>query len=328
MKTTMRVGFTYDLRDEYIAEGMSVEEAAEFDKPATIDAIDSTLTELGFRVDRIGNLRALAKRLVAGGRWDIVFNIAEGRSGFAREAQIPALLEGYGIPCVFSDALTLSLCLHKGHAKRIVRDSGLRTPGFVLVEDDGARPDLSGLAFPLFAKPVAEGTGKGVSVKGMVRDAAALREVASNLLERFRQPVLVEEFLPGREFTVGIVGTGAKARVVGTMEILLLESADPLAYTFDNKDQYLSRVRYVLADDAQAGAAAELALDCYRVLGCRDGGRVDIRSDAGEKPHFMEVNPLAGLDPVNSDLPIICGLKGIGYRQLLGWIMDSALERL
>lgn len=327
MKKKLQIGFTYDLRDDYLAEGMSPEEAAEFDKPATIDAIASTLTGLGHRVARIGNLRALTGRLAAGERWDLVFNIAEGRSGFAREAQIPALLEGFGIPTVFSDALTLALCLHKGFTKRVVRDAGLATPKFVVVEEVGDL-DVSGLSFPLFAKPVAEGTGKGVSVKGMVRDAMSLRTVCDSLLSRFWQPVLVEEFLPGREFTVGVVGTGAKARVLGTIEILLLSNAEPLAYTFDNKDQYLDRVKYLLVDDPESRAAADLALAAYRALGCRDGGRVDIRSDAEGKPQFMEINPLAGLDPVNSDLPIICGLKGYAFEELIGWIMDSAMERL
>ena len=310
MTRNLRVGFTYDLRDDYLAEGLSLEEAAEFDKPATIDAIASTL----------------AGRLAAGERWDIVFNIAEGRSGFAREAQIPALLEGFGVPAVFSDALTLALCLHKGYAKRVVRDAGLATPNFAVVEE--GVPDVAGLSFPLFAKPIAEGTGKGVSAWGMAPDASSLRIVCDDLLRRFRQPVLVEEFLPGREFTVGVAGTGGKARVLGTIEIRFLPNADPLAYTFDNKDQYLDRVEYVLVDDPEAGAAAELALAAYRVLGCRDGGRVDIRSDAGGKPQFMEINPLAGLDPVNSDLPIICRLKGIGFETLIGWIMGSAMERL
>ncbi|HQM91709.1 MAG TPA: hypothetical protein PLK84_07260, partial [Syntrophales bacterium] len=129
------VGMTYDLRTDYIREGYSEEETAEFDQPATIDAIEETLQSLGYRTDRIGHVRALARRLVAGERWDLVFNIAEGLKGFGREAQVPCLLDAYGVPYVFSDPLSLSLTLHKAMAKRVVRDLGILTPDFAVVED-------------------------------------------------------------------------------------------------------------------------------------------------------------------------------------------------
>lgn len=327
MSAPLRVGFTYDLREDHLAAGLDPEAAAEFDKPATIDGIAAAIEAHGHTVDRIGNLRRLAERLVGGDRWDLVFNIAEGIGGFAREAQAPALLEGYGVPYVFSDALTLALCLHKGFAKRIVRDAGLPTPRFLTAER-GVFPDASGLAFPLFAKPVAEGTGKGVEARGRITAPEQLAPLLRDLWRRFDQPVLVEEYLPGREFTVGIAGSGDRARVIGVMEIILLANAEPGAYSFNNKDQYLDRVRYRIVDDAEAEQAAATALAAYRTLGCRDAGRVDLRSDASGVPQFMEINPLAGLDPVHSDLPIICRLRGIGYETLLGWILDSARERL
>ena len=118
----MKIGITYDLRDDYIAEGYTEEETAEFDHPRTIAAIEDTLQSLGYETDRIGHIRALARRLVAGNRWDLVFNIAEGLRGFGREAQVPALLDAWEIPYTFSDPLVLSLTLHKGLTKRVIRD--------------------------------------------------------------------------------------------------------------------------------------------------------------------------------------------------------------
>ncbi len=323
----LAVGFTYDLRDEYLAQGFTPEQAAEFDKPATIDAIAAALASLGCRVDRIGNLKSLVNGLAQGRRWDIVFNIAEGVKGYAREAEIPALLEGYGIPCVFSSALTLAVCLHKSYAKQLVKAAGIPTPAGIVV-DDAETIDCSGLAFPLFAKPVAEGTGKGVTPLGKIDSPDRLALVCRDLLDRFSQPVLVEEFLPGREFTVGIVGSGKKARVIGAMEVTLLANAQPLVYSYDNKDKYEDRVRYSLAGDEEAQQAAATALAAYRALDCRDAGRVDLRSDANGKPHFMEINPLAGLDHIHSDLPIMCRLRGVDFPTLIDWIMTSAEERL
>lgn len=323
----MRVGLTYDLREQYLAEGYGLEETAEFDRPDTIDAIERAILRLGFAVDRIGHVRQLAARLVAGDRWDLVFNIAEGLDGIGREAQVPALLDAWRIPYVFSDPLVMALTLHKGMAKRVVRDQGVPTAPFAVVEQpaDVAAVDLP---FPLFAKPVAEGTGKGVTPASKVTSVSGLRKVCRQLLQQFRQPVLVETFLPGREFTVGITGTGARARHVAVMEVVLTDQAEADVYSYVNKEECESRVVYRLVDDAEARAAAEVALAAWRALGCRDGGRIDIRSDAAGRPHFLEVNPLAGLHPEHSDLPIMCGLAGISYDDLIGRIVDSALARI
>jgi D-alanine-D-alanine ligase len=322
----MKIGITYDLRDDYLAAGYSEEETAEFDKPETIDALDKTLQALGYQTGRIGNVRSLAQRLSNGERWDLVFNIAEGLSGFGREAAVPALLEAFHIPCVFSDSLVLSLTLHKALTKRVIRDMGIPTPDFAVVETaaDIATVDLP---FPLFAKPVAEGTGKGITAASKISSREDLAAVCRGLLDRYRQPVLVETFLPGREFTVGIAGTGVRARSLGVMEVMLNPAAEPAVYSYLNKEQYEERVRYRLADDEMAGKAGEIALSSWRGLGCRDGGRVDVRADAAGVPNFIEVNPLAGLNPSHSDLPILCRLAGIAYQELIAMIMSSARER-
>jgi D-alanine-D-alanine ligase len=323
----MRVGLTYDLRETYLAEGYGLEETAEFDRPDTIDAIEAALAKLGFETDRIGHVRQLAARLVAGDRWDFVFNIAEGLDGIGREAQVPALLDAWRVPYVFSDPLVMALTLHKGMAKRVVRDQGVPTAPFAVVE---TAADLAAidLPFPLFAKPVAEGTGKGVTPASKATSAAGLRKVTRQLLQQFRQPVLVETFLPGREFTVGITGTGAKARSVAVMEVVLTANAEAEVYSYVNKEECDDRVVYRLVDDAEARAAAEVALAAWRALGCRDGGRIDVRSDGAGRPHFLEVNPLAGLHPEHSDLPIMCRLAGIAFDDLIGRIVDSALQRI
>ena len=326
----MHIGLTYDLRSDYLAMGFSMEDTAEFDKEDTIAGIESALRELGYETDRIGHAKALVKRLEAGDRWDIVFNICEGLAGVARESQVPAILDLYDVPYVFSDPLVLALTLHKGMTKRVVRDAGVPTSDFCVYE---TVEDLDGLRFgaPFFVKPVAEGTGKGCSAKSIVRDRAALAGVCDDLVARFRQPALIEPYLAGREFTVGITGTGREAKVVGAMEIVLLANAEEGVYSFDNKSQYEDRVVYPATDPANdpvAAAAERVSLDAWRALGCRDGGRVDIRCDADQNPMFLEVNPLAGLNPKDSDLPILARMAGITYTQLIGRIMASAVARL
>jgi len=323
----MRVGLTYDLKDDYLQSGFDDEAAAEFDQADTVDAIADALGAGGYETDRIGHIQALTKRLAAGDRWDLVFNIAEGVYGIGREAQVPALLDAYRIPYTFSDPLVLSLTLDKAMTKRVVRDLGVSTPPFAVVRDR-SDIDLIDLAFPLFAKPVGEGTGKGISEASTVHNRDSLRSVCRNLLERFRQPVLVERFLPGREFTVGILGTGAAARAIGVLEIELNSQAEKSAYSYQNKKHYQTRVSYRLAKDLAAAHAADTALSAWRGLGCRDAGRIDLRADERGIPNFIEVNPLAGLNPIDSDLPILCRHVGMNFQALITAIMDSALQRV
>ncbi len=173
----MRIGLTYDLRSEYLAMGYSEDETAEFDREETIEGLESALRRIGHDTDRIGHVKRLAERLVQGHRWDLVFNIAEGLHGIGREAQVPALLDAYGIPYTFSDPLVMSLTLHKGMTKRVIRDAGVPTCAFAVVE---VPEDAAAVTFgaPYFVKPVAEGTGKGVSA---TIDRAAARRPRAGL---------------------------------------------------------------------------------------------------------------------------------------------------
>jgi D-alanine-D-alanine ligase len=180
----------------------------------------------------------------------------------------------------------------------------------------------------LFVKPVAEGTGKGCEAASVVTGRAELEDAAARLIGRFEQPVIAEPFLPGREFTVGIIGNDAAARVIGVLEISVRPEVEDRVYSFDNKEECETRVIYRLADDREAALAGRLALDAYRALECRDAARVDMRSDAAGVPQFLEVNPIAGLHPDHSDLPMLTVKAGHSYDWLIGGILDAAALRL
>ncbi|HEY8463661.1 MAG TPA: D-alanine--D-alanine ligase [Bacillota bacterium] len=323
----MKIGITYDLREEYLAQGFTAEATAEFDLVETVEAIETALRSFNHSTERIGNVKSLVAKLAAGARWDLVFNIAEGLYGYGREAQIPAVLDAYRIPYTFSDPLVLALTLHKGMTKRVVRDLGISTPEFCLVENE-TQIETVALPWPVFAKPVAEGTSKGIAATSKIDNRQALRQVCLNLLRTFEQPVLIEGYLPGREFTVGITGTGSEATVLGVMEVRLADKAETGIYSYYNKQNYQERVEYALVSGAMAEVCSEVALKVWRGLGCRDAGRVDLKLDAAGVPNFIEVNPLAGLNPQHSDLPILARLAGIEYRKLIAMIFEAALQRV
>lgn len=323
----MIVGLTYDLKSTWLAQGLTPEQVAEFDSEETIAGIESALNELGYQTERIGNIIELANALVSGKRWDLVFNIAEGYFGIGREAQVPALLDAFQIPYVFSDPMVLSLTLHKAMAKHVIQGHGIPTAAFTLIRD---LEDINSvnLQYPLFIKPLAEGTGKGISGKSLVKNPSELFSHASELLHRYAQPVLVEEFLPGREFTVGITGTGKDATPCGIMEIIVVGNIENQIYSLHNKENYQSEVAYNLPEKFITDWCYNIALASWRALECRDGGRVDLRLDKNGVPNFIEVNPLAGLNPVHSDLPILCRMNEISYVSLISRIMGSALKRI
>lgn len=325
---SLLVGLVYDLRKDYLASGFSEEQSAEFDSEETIAALDETISSLGYRVQRIGNARALCSRLAAGDRWDLVFNIAEGVTGRSREAQVPGILEVYGIPYTFSDPLVCAVTMDKAVTKKLIRDAGINTPDFMLVH---CMSDLSvcHMRFPLFAKPVAEGTGKGIDQHSRIESVQQLESTCETLLKRFHQPVLVEEFLPGREFTVGITGTERDARVIGTMEVKILPEAGEKIYSFETKENWRKLVKYSKVEDKVLRDEIEsLALKAFLTLECRDAARADIRLDAAGRPGFMEINTLPGLNPGHSDLPLLAAQEGISYKDLVGAIIASAMQRV
>jgi D-alanine-D-alanine ligase len=327
----MKIGLTYDLRREYLDMGFSQEETAEFDSDETINALEGAMRGLGHEVLRIGHIYELTRRLAAGERWDLVFNISEGLYGRSREAQVPALLEAFNIHYTFSDPLTLSLCLDKAMTKSIVRDAGIRTPDFFVINSltELERINLKEKGkFPLFVKPISEGTGKGITPDSITRDPEGFKRQVKKLLIRYQQPVLVETYLPGREYTVGILGNGDEARVVGALEVRLLKKAEPDVYSFMNKELCEERVKYVLVDNKKIlDEASDVALRAYRALGCRDAARVDLKTGEDAWIYFIEMNPLAGLHPTHSDLSILCTQVGIPYKALITEIINHAVKR-
>lgn len=336
----MRLGITYNLKpDAPLVVGEPIDRYEEFDSVETVDAIDAALRSLGHDTERLGSgpslFDALGRR-AADRRLDGVFNFAEGFGGRGRESQVPALLEMLGIPNTGSDPVALALALDKGLAKIFAAAQGIRTAPFVLVGAEEAMPAID-LVYPLFAKPVAEGSSMGIRKNSVCRDEAELRERVGQLQRDYRQPVLIEEFLPGDEYTVGVIGNGDAAEVVGLMQVVPREAhGGEFVYSLEVKRDYLNQVRYLMTDDllrggrvdaAQLDAVRRLALDVHRAFGCRDLSRVDIRCDRGGLPNFIEVNPLPGLNPVHSDLVIIARGHGLTYDQLIGRIVAAAVAR-
>lgn len=323
----LNIGLTYDLQQEYLALGFSEEDTAEFDSIVTIDAIDAALRALGHTTERIGNIWQLTQRVAKNPKqWDLIFNIAEGLYGIAREAQIPSLLEAYQIPYTFSPPEVLVTCHDKSLAKLLVNNAGLATAAWHVVKHESEISAVN-LPYPLFVKPLAEGTGKGVTALSVVYDVAQLTACVKELLHHFKQPVLIETYLSGREFTVGLLGEKDNTEVIGVMEVIANSGAEEGGHTYHNKANCETLMEYRLANDETARKAGELAKACWKALGCRDGGRIDIRCDQHQIPHFLEVNPLAGLHPVRSDLVILSKFAGMNHQTLIERIVQHAISR-
>lgn len=322
------IGMTYDLKEDYLKQGFSKEDVAEFDSVSTINSLENAISGLGFKVERIGNINSLYSALAAKKRWDLVFNIAEGVSGVDRESQVPSLLDAHNIPYTFSDPLVSNLTLNKPLAKELIKSAGLPTPSFYVVSNIEEINAIN-LNYPLFAKPIAEGTGKGIDNKSIISSFPELEEVCSNLLVHFKQPVLVEEFLPGREFTTGILGNKENAFVLGTTEVKFLSNCPSKIYSLEVKENYEKFVKYNCVKESSLLSKIEgLALKSYNVLGCRDAGRVDIKISRDGTPNFIEMNSLPGLHPVHSDLCIIANQSGMNYSKLIEIIIENAISRI
>lgn len=333
-KSLYKVGITYDLKSDYEAAGYCGEETAELDTMDTVLAIADALSQLGCETQTIGGVTTLAAELAGGKRWDLVFNICEGMHGMGRESLVPALLDHYRVPYTFSDPLVLALTLHKGVAKALLRQAGVKTPRYIVISDVAElRHATAYLAtYPIFAKPVAEGSGKGIGGSSIISSLSEFESVTANLLQRFGQPVLVEEYLPGREFTVGLTGTADKAAVIGIAEVFVDADSEAGTYCYENKTNYVQHVTYAYNEDIVGGEVADkcksLALRAYTTLGLRDAGRVDIRLDGLGEPGFIEINALPGLKPGYSDLPLMAEAAGKPYAELIRHIVESAMERV
>ena len=326
----MKVGLTYDLKAEYVPQPDDPPDAAdELDSEETISALEGAIRANGHRTVRIGNARRLMQLTNDDDLdVDLVFNISEGIEGRGREAQVPAILELLGIPYTGSDPLTMAVSLDKGMSKKVFRSERVPTPDW-FVASSVAEVDNWELEFPLFVKPIHEGTAKGVTVQSQVQDMRSLRRQVSRVLRTYRQPALVEEYLPGREFTTGIFGNGEPG-VLGTMEVIVNDPAEDHIYTGTSNACFEQKVLYKPGREIEAPLRRKVeavALAAHRALECRDFSRVDIRCDAQGRPCCLEVNPLAGLNPRTSDLAFIARFEGITYEELIGRILSEAIGR-
>jgi D-alanine-D-alanine ligase len=320
---------------------------AEWDSAETIDAVAAALSPFG-DVIRIEANDDLPNRLRTE-RPDIVFNIAEGLNGPNREAHVPAICEFFGIPYSGSDPFTLSLCLHKGRTKDVLRARGIPTAPFAVIESEtdlvsllsndsplAPRPTANA---PIFVKPVQEGSSKGITERNLVRSRAELEAAARFLLSTYDQPVIAEAFLPGAEFTCGVLGNGRSARVlplVGMNFGALPAGALPIygyeaKWVWDTVDRPLDIFECPARIDRSLQHAIEdVVLRAYRVLGCRDWSRIDVRLDANGIPNIVEVNPLPGILPNpadNSCLPKAARAAGMNYDALIQSALVAAAGR-
>ena len=337
----MKVGLTFNMKR---GEGEEAQEPpgsirtdaqAEWDEPETIEAVRLALAE---RHEVIPiDAGADAHSRLSSTRPDIVFNIAEGSSGPCREGYIPSILEHLQIPYTASDPLTLNICLDKSRTKEILSYYGLPTSRFRVVRDHNF--SFNSLHYPLMVKPLHEGSSIGIRNDSLVRTHQEMRERVSWLLNYYKEPALVEEFLPGREFTVAILGNGQDARVLPIVEILfdsLPQGVNPI-YSYEAKwiwDQSSNPLKIFECParlDAELRSEIESAcLQAYSVLRCRDWCRVDVRLDSDLHPHIIELNPLPGILPRpedNSCFPKSARAAGISYNQLINGVLDIACKR-
>jgi D-alanine-D-alanine ligase len=330
----MEIGLAFDLKSDFAPpeRGGPDDLLEEYDSPATVEAVERVLRARGHAVRRLGGGRAF---LVAALETppDLVFNFAEGRGSRSREAHVPAACEMLGLAYTHSDPLTMAVSLDKGIAKRLVAGAGVPTPAFAVVEHARDLERLE-LAYPLFAKPLCEGSSIGIRHGSRLADRAALERRVQALLADYREPVLVEEYCPGVEYTVALQGSGASARIAGTMEIVPKEVAtEDFVYSLERKRSlsWEQEIEYRVPPrrDAREIAAVEaVALGAYRALGCRDIARVDVRVGRDGGPKFIEANPLPGIAPGWSDLALLWERLGRSYDDLVGSILDEACARL
>ncbi len=335
----MRIGLAYNEKPAPASAGETAttnDAFAEWDDPATIAAVEQALRRFG-AVIRLEADQFFPQNLALA-RPDIVFNMAEGLRGQNREALVPAICEYLNVPYTGSDPLALALSLHKGRTKELLAYRGVPTAPFACVE---TAADLERLAlpYPVFVKPIAEGSGKGIFVTNLCETERQLRERALALLARYAEPVLVETYLPGAEFTVAILGTGPAANclpVIG-LDFSALPAGAPPVYGYEAKWLWDRPEAPLAIFQCPAQVPGPLyreiertALDAFHAIGCRDWCRVDIRVDRFGVPNVLELNPLPGIIPdpaMNSCFPKAARAAGFAYDELIQEVVRLAWRR-
>ncbi|MFH1355333.1 MAG: ATP-grasp domain-containing protein [Candidatus Omnitrophota bacterium] len=323
-----KVGLTYDLKTDYQAKNNDPKDAnAEFDHPITIDIIARAIESQGYQVERIGNVSSLLEK-IHNLDVDMVFNLSEGLPGRNRESQVPVLLELAGIPFVGGDALTLGLTLDKIMAKKIFIAEGIPTPKFFEVKSPDELANRNHFKFPSIVKPRFEGSSKGLSESSRVQNPRELKRQVEYIVNTYRQPALVEEFISGQEFTVGVVGNSppcvlpiVQVQIDGKLQL------NDMFYTFARIDS--DRLEYVCPASISKkleDRITELTLKTYRAVECLDFGRVDFRVDRKGNPYVLEINPLPSLS-IEDVFMLTAKRMNITFEEMIGRIIGSAFIR-
>lgn len=347
IKRYWKVAVLANIKDDQVAkpEGVPPDAFADFDHIETIDSIRAALETDGHQTVFIQADTDLPYSL-RDEKPDICFNIAEGLGGDAREAQVPALLEMLQIPYTGSRVLANAISLDKTLTKRIWRDRRLPVAPFqeFSIGDEPLRSDLE---FPLFVKPAREGTGMGVDMNAIVNNEKELRERAEYIINTYQQPALVETFLPGREFTVGILGR-VDAKIYSRhpdwyekdgfhrfpiLELDMTRSVTPMVYSQEAKSKDVGEEGapgYVCPANIEPELEKKLkyfALRAHIILNALDVSRTDVRLDAQGNPRVMEINTLPGLTSGYSDLCLQSQAEGIRYEDLILEILYLGASR-
>lgn len=335
MNTPLRVALTYNVKRFSTGEFVPVDYYSEYDSQKSIDAIRSALIENGCSVTLVEADGRLLDRFTANRDFDIIFNIAEGTNGVSREAQVPAILDYLNTPYTGSGVLTLTLALNKALSKMVFKYHGLPTPNFQLFKSPSDAID-SHLRYPLIVKPNREGSSKGLTVTSVVHDEKGLRSEVDRISTLYEQEALVEEYIEGRELTIGILGND-ELEVLPALEIDFssCKASGEFFYSWKMKEYQGDKGMGLtptlqcparLNDDI-AKRVSQVARGAYRALGCLDFSRVDIRLGEDGIPYILEVNPLPGLDPKESNLTFITKSCGMEYDELINTILTNALKR-
>jgi D-alanine-D-alanine ligase len=328
----MKIGLAYDLKDSVISTLTSPEDALEeYDSPETVEALAAVIESLGHSTIKLGGGKEFIVNILQNDI-DFVFNICEGWGNYkSREAQIPSILEMLAIPYSGSDPQCLAICLDKPLTKTLVSTAGVRTPRWRLITDHNQLYDITDddLPLPAFVKPAYEGSSKGIRLGSRAETVTQTTVIAAGLLEHYQQPVMIEEFIAGDEVTVGILGN-APPTVLGVMRILPKQNHTHFIYSLEVKREWEQLVDYECPARLSARTLEEITefgFKVFKILGCRDFARLDFKLDSQGVPYFLEVNPLAGLNPKSGDMPIMAYKRGWTYRALISTIFNTALQR-
>ena len=325
VKTALKVAVACNIKKNETAG--QFDSAAEFDDYGTVCAIMKALRTGNREVSLIEAEKEFPLK-IAETEPDIVFNIAEGMNGAGREARVPAILNHLGIPFTGSDEVTMCLALDKALTKRLLSTYRIATPNYKTTGEN-TRFSAAGLSWPVIVKPNCEGSSMGITDRSIARDEDELFEILNRNAGQYNRETLVEEYIPGREFTVGILGNGKETRVFPPMEIIFKDAGNGV-YGFDVKKDFKKYIEYKcppLLDKSKIAEIEKTALKIFSVMRCRDCARVDFRLSPEGKLYFIEINPLPGLAPGYSDFPMIAEFCGMDYDALIRNILNCALKR-